>query len=438
MINDVEKFLQKYNLSDKTLIVGFSGGWDSLCLLDVLVKLSKKYSFKVVAAHLNHNWRGEEALMEQERCRNFANVYGIEFLSETLPDNVKASENTAREARYKFFEKCVKKYNNACVLTAHNANDNAETILYRIVKGTGIAGMCGISEHVIINGIDVFRPILNCYRIDIENYCKNNNLLPNNDSSNTSTVYKRNFIRHKIIPLMKEINPNVEQSLNKLIIYAKNTEDFIEKLISEAFEDNKIIYQKYIKMPDLKTDIVHKFFVQNNLDYDRKKILEAVEFLDNEQNKLKKYSLTKDLWLKFDGKYIYTVTKNIPITGEITVCSEGCYDTPLGGKFELLEYTQEKEFPKENSCEAVVDLSGIEFPLTLRTRRDGDIIQPFGMNGKMKLKKYLISKKIPQEQRDNILLLTKNNDILWVVGVGISNKLRVAKLPTSVLKYNHY
>ena len=149
MIDKIIAFLNEYNLNDKTIVVGFSGGYDSMCLLDVLSKIRQKEGFfdlNIIAAHYNHNWRGEEALKEQEVCRIFAASKGFEFVTKTAPAGIKKSENEARILRYEFFDEVLEDYDADAVFTAHNKDDNAETILYRVIKGTGLVGLKGISK----------------------------------------------------------------------------------------------------------------------------------------------------------------------------------------------------------------------------------------------------------------------------------------------------
>ena len=168
MIKDcVEKFINKYNLTG-TFIVAFSGGYDSMCLLDVLSKISDD----IVAVHLNHNWRGEESRQEEQNCREFANHANIKYYTETLSDDIEKTETAAREARYEFLKKCAKKFNSNIVFTAHNYDDNAETVLYRIIKGTGTIGLQGILEHRDI----FYRPLLKTSRTEIEKNIKDNKL----------------------------------------------------------------------------------------------------------------------------------------------------------------------------------------------------------------------------------------------------------------------
>jgi tRNA(Ile)-lysidine synthase len=439
LLEVVENFLVKYKLLNckNTFLIGFSGGVDSLCLLDIMFKLSKKHNFKVVALHLNHNWRGEESLREQENCFNIASSYGIEFITKTLDKSVKVSENSARDERYKFFEENANRYSNSYILTAHNLSDNVETIIYRLAKGTGIKGLNGIPEYIEKNGVRIIRPILSCSRDDIEGYCKNINFTPNYDSSNESMNYKRNFIRKKIIPLLKQINPLLDSAVSGLCQIAIDNEIIMNDILSNYFCDGKIFCEKFFSSKiELKKKIIHKFLIEKYLEYDSKKISEIISFLSDRSNYLKKYSLTTNLWLIFNEEFIYTTSNILKNMEEILIDKScGSYETFNGDIFEIVKTSISGSFPKETDLTAYVSLANIKFPLTLRTRRDGDIIQPFGMRGCMKLKKYLNSKKIPKEKRDNLILLASNHEILWVIGVGISDKLKVAKDDTYVFKY---
>lgn len=439
MISEVENILKKYNLlnSKNTFIIGFSGGYDSYCLLDIMTELSKIYNFTVIPAHLNHNWRGNESLLEQKRCEEIAIKYGLNFITDTLNDNIKLSEDSARNKRYEFFEKYAKLFD-AIVLTAHNANDNAETLIYRITKGTGIFGLTGIPEFIEKNGIKYVRPMLNILRKDIENYCNEKFICPNQDSSNEATQFKRNFIRKEILPRLEQINNKAVSSINSLSKVAIENEKIINDIISDYFVDEKILFKNFSNASyQLKAKIIHKFLEQKGLNYDRKKITDIVDFLSRPEMLNKKYSLTTDLWLKYDKNYIYFINQklNQEKFNEIIINGYGNYQTSLNTVFEVEKGYKTDEFPKETDLKAFVELKEIRFPFTLRTRKDGDIIQPFGMKGKMKLKKYLINKRIPKEKRDVLPVLAKGNEIFWVIGVGISEKLRVAQNPDYVFKY---
>ena len=446
MKETVRNILKKYvNIScETTFIVGFSGGWDSMCLLDIMNKLSKEYGFLLVAAHLNHNWRGKESEAEKERCLAFCEDNDITFISDTLAEGTKATELIAREMRYDFFKRCAEEFEADAILTAHTKSDNAETILYRIIKGTGLNGLEGIRELRDLSGFKVIRPILNFSRKDIEEYCIRNELYPNNDSSNANTKYARNNIRHNIMPAIKLINPNIENSLITLADIAAGNNKVINELM-QNIENQITVGEKWLTQNFLilnsaiKQHFVYKLLVNNDLEPSFSKIQELINFIaDNQKSKTgKTLSVSNDKWLFVSHKYTYFVRAEHykKIEDEITVDSVGSYK--FADKFNIfVENSNEKitKFPKAISNSAYVDLTNIGFPLTLRTRRNGDIIQPFGMQGKMKLKKYFINKNIPEHDRDKIVLLCKGNEVLWVVGIGLSEKLRTKDLPTHKLK----
>ncbi len=438
-------FLKEYDLQDKTIIVGFSGGYDSMCLLNVLSEIKKLEEFEdlnIIAAHYNHNWRGEEALREQEVCRLFAASRGFEFYTENAPAGLKKTEAEARRARYEFFEEAYEEYDADAVFTAHNKDDNAETVLYRVIKGTGVVGLKGISEK---RGY-FYRPLLKISRSEIVDYCDLNNLSPNMDSSNYDTTYRRNYIRLNIIPALEKINPLVKDSLNSLAEVARSDDEIIEEYLStfrdKLYSEDSMLSSEYKKLSEpVKYRIIHEYIQRFNLDYDRKRIKEIFEFIENniDHRNGSTLSLTSALWLYVDDKIIETIPhkkKTIEeIKPEITITGEGEYR--VGDKLFVLKKYVPKEvfiFPESAANFVYADLSGVKFPLTLRTRRDGDIINPFGMRGSMKLKKYMNSKGVSRHRRDDILLLANNEEILWVVGAGLSNKIGVKDTPTHVIE----
>ena len=447
IIDEVSKFLKKYQLEDKTIIVGFSGGFDSMCLLDVLSKLHNTEEFKelnIIAAHFNHNWRGAEALKEQEICKLFASSKGFEFYTKTGAVPLKKSENEARLARYEFFEDAYEYYDADAVFTAHNRDDNAETVLYRVIKGTGLVGLKGISEKREY----FYRPILNISRTEILKYCEENNLIPNFDSSNDDIQFKRNFLRLNVIPILEKINTNVKDSLCNLAKVARSEdliiEEYLEILRKNIYDGEKLISVEYAKLSKpVKFRILHEFVQKLDLDYDYKKINEIYEFIENNitQKNGSTLSLATSLWLYVDNKIIETIPPKVKKFSEnINVIIDDLGEYYIGDKKLTIKKYEEKElfvFPEATSNFVYVDLSKIKMPLTIRTRQDGDMISPFGMSGSMKLKKYLNSKCIPRHNRDNLLLLTDKKEILWVIGVGISNKIGVVDTPTHVIEINN-
>lgn len=411
----VEKFINKYNLTG-TFVVAFSGGYDSMCLLDVLSKITKN----IVAVHLNHNWRGEESRQEEQNCCEFTQKRGIKYYTETLQDNVEKNETAAREARYSFLKKCAKMFNSDVVFTAHNYDDNAETVLYRIIKGTGTVGLQGISEHRDI----FYRPLLKISRAEIEKYIKFNNLFPNNDSSNLNLKYKRNFLRHRIIPLLQEINPNVKEALNSLSELAKEDNELINSKLTGDILTASPIEQKRI---------IYNILIKHKIDYDREKIENIQKFI--EENKTSKsgktMSLAENLWLFVNENKIEVISQTDKNEKEILI--KNCGDYEFDGKiFSIQECNKiPSKYPSDKDFIAYICVDKIDF--VLRHRKDGDKIHPLGLSGSQKLKKYLNEKKIPQHEKDKLILICSENDVLWVAGIGISEKIKVVNRVTHVI-----
>lgn len=429
---------------ETTFIVAFSGGWDSMCLLHIINQLSLEYPFRLIAVHLNHNWRGEESEAEEENCRKFCEMHSIELISKKLDEDVKKSELVARELRYDFFKYCAVENNVNAILTAHTKTDNAETILYRIIKGTGLNGLEGIKPVRDLDGIKVIRPILNFTRREIEAYCMSNNLFPNNDSSNLNTKYARNKIRHNIIPILKDINPNIENALVTLSEIAAGNNKIIDELIAnienQISEGDMWLTQNFLILDiSIKQHFIYKMLAENDIEPSFSRVYEVINFIENNQNSKsgKTFSLTTGISLFVSHKYIYVINEEevCAITEELMIPKEGVFSCSDKYTFSIQKYSKEvKKYPGSSSKTAFVDLSKIDFPLILRTRQNGDIIQPFGMQGKMKLKKYLINKNIPSHDRAKILLLCSGNEVLWAIGIGLGEKLKSYENPTHKLE----
>ena len=446
LINSVAEFLKEQGLQDKTLVVGFSGGFDSMCLLDILSKLKQEqrdfFEMRLIAAHFNHNWRGEESLKEQEVCRIFAASRSAEFFTKTAPPELKKTENDARIARYEFFEETVENYDADAVLTAHNKDDNAETILYRIIKGTGLVGLKG----VMLKRDNIYRPFLKTMRSEILEYCEKYNLAPNNDSSNSDTTYKRNFLRLNVFPMLEQLNPMVKDAFNTLSEVAINEDLIIEEYFStlreRVYNEDKILSREYKNLSKpVKMRFIHEYIQKFDIDYDYKRIREIYDFI--ESNLTRKngstLSLATALWLYADDKVIETIPPRHKMStlGFCEVCVKEDGEYICGDKKFILRSFRlgtDFKFPNSTANIAYVDLSNVDMPLQLRGRKDGDLINPLGMSGSMKLKKFFNSKGVNRHKRDEILLLTSNNEVLWAVGVGLSDKIGVKHYPTHILE----
>ena len=323
-------------------------------------------------------------------------------------------------------------------------DDNAETVLYRIIKGTGIIGLKGISEKRNY----FYRPLLKIRRSEIVDYCNRHNLSPNKDSSNSNTVYRRNYIRINIIPSLEKINGSLKDALNILAENANNDNAIIEEYLKTIrpfiFDGQKILAKEYAKLSKpVKLRILYEYIQDLNLDYDYKKVCEIYDFIENNitQRNGSTISLASALWLYADEKSIETIPQREKTEDadnfEVKISGEGEYKA-LDKKFAVKKYVEKDLFifPEATSSFAYVDLSNVKFPLVLRHRKDGDIISPFGMHGSMKLKKYMNAKGVPRHNRDDVLLLCDDKEVLWAVSIGISSKIGVKDKPTHVIEIN--
>ena len=429
----IKKFLSDYRLdcAKNTYLVAFSGGYDSMCLLNCLKDIVKN---KIVAIHLNHNWRGEESDREEENCKNFCKKIGVEFYSEKLPDGISCTETKARNYRYKFFEKCAKKFNSDIIFTAHNRNDNAETLLYRITKGTGVAGLQGILPK---RGL-YYRPLLTIDRTIIEQYCNDYDLIPNNDSSNTDNIHKRNLIRNDVLPKLKGINKNIIDSINSLSLNAIEEEQIISEYI-EIIKKRIFINDEYNTKEFLKLSEPVQMRLMYNLvtplvpqDYDRQRIKILYDFVHENYNLKsgKICSVTSNYELFVSENHIKLLKKSQNENFSMKINQSGEYKN---GRItvNICECNRMPDKADKLSGGVVyVDFSAIDFDFEIRNRKEGDIIQPLGMNGHQKLKKYLNSKKIPNYQKDELLFLAQGNEILWAINLGLSDKIKVKTKPT--------
>ena len=239
----VLKTIQKYNLiqNGDSIVIGVSGGPDSMTLLNVLINLKQKLEIsKIVVATVNHMIR-EEAEEETKFVENFCESHGIDFylkkvdVQEEARSKKISTELAGRNARYDFFEEVLKKTGSNKIATAHNSNDNAETVLMNLLRGSGVSGLKGIEK---IRDGKFIRPIIECKRSEIEQYCLENKLNPRYDKTNNENTYTRNKIRNMLIPYIEEnFNPNIVDSLNRLSTIATKEDEYIHKIVENSFKD---------------------------------------------------------------------------------------------------------------------------------------------------------------------------------------------------------
>lgn len=239
---EVLKTIETYNLiemNDK-IVIGVSGGPDSICLLHVLYGLKEKLGIEIVVAHVNHMLR-DVADLETEYVQNFCKKLGIQCyvkkadILEISKTQKKGTEEVGRQVRYDFFDEVAKKTNSNKIATAHNSNDRAETVILNILRGSGLSGLKGIEP---IRDNKYIRPLINTDRQDIENYCNDNKLEPKYDKTNNENIYTRNKVRNTVIPyIKKEFNPNIIKTINRLSSLATEENEYLQAITKQEFEN---------------------------------------------------------------------------------------------------------------------------------------------------------------------------------------------------------
>ncbi len=239
---EVLKTIETYNLIEKNdkIVIGVSGGPDSICLLHVLYGLKEKLGIEIVVAHVNHMLR-DVADLETEYVQSFCKKLEIECyvkkadILEISKTQKKGTEEVGRQVRYDFFDEVAKKTNSNKIATAHNSNDRAETVILNILRGSGLSGLKGIEP---IRENKYIRPLINTDRQDIENYCNDNKLEPKYDKTNNENIYTRNKVRNTVIPyIKKEFNPNIIKTINRLSSLATEENEYLQAITKQEFEN---------------------------------------------------------------------------------------------------------------------------------------------------------------------------------------------------------
>lgn len=429
MLEQFQQYIQEHYLArnDQKLLLAVSGGIDSMVMMHLFSDLGK---FNFAIAHCNFQLRGNESDEDQVFIKTYAEKFNKEFFTVNFNTQQYAAENrisiqmAARELRYTWFNKIATENQFDRVAVAHNQDDIVETLIINLTRGTGTKGLSGIQPS---DGL-IIRPLLFASRKDIETYAKQRNINFREDSSNAEVKYKRNLIRHRILPLFQQLNPSIRETLAQETeifaatwdIYKKEIETLKKKSLS--CKDDRYILS-IAKLVELK--------ISPPLLFD---MLSEFEF---------SYSVIKDIFnsLHAEAGRRFFSSRFVLLKDRDTLIIEEIDESSAEETYQIEEDMNELHFPFHISLHKFVrnddfiwpkiastasfDLDKLNFPLTLRHWQDGDFFYPLGLRGKKKLSDFFIDEKIDLLGKKRIWLLTSGNDIVWVVGYRIDDRYKI-------------
>ncbi|MDH6358032.1 tRNA lysidine(34) synthetase TilS [Parabacteroides sp. PF5-9] len=433
MVNTVRKYIQEYQLleENRPVLVGLSGGADSVALIAVL----KRLGYSCLAAHCNFHLRGEESDRDEAfvcQLTEQLNVPLVRIDFDTInyaEQNHISIEMAARELRYSWFEEKRKELKAQAIAVAHHQDDSIETLLLNLIRGTGIKGLTGISPK---NG-SVVRPLLAVNRETIISWLKEQQLEYVDDSTNTDDAYKRNFVRIHLIPLMEKLNPSVRIALARTADHLSEAEVIYDRVIEEArekifTESHKMSIGELLKYPSPKTIL---YELLKPFGFTRIVSNELFLALDRESGR-QFYSASYRLVKDREYLLLEAIEKHSLSTYIINV-EEGEWRGPIELFFQKIVVDKEFRIEKDKYT-AYFDYDQLHFPLTLRLWQTGDWFVPFGMQGRKKLSDYFSDRKLSRIDKEQIWLLCSGENIIWIVGERSDNRFRVDNATKQVLK----
>lgn len=431
--------------ANKKFLLATSGGPDSMCLVDIFYKLSKRYNFSMALIHFEHGIRGLASIEDASFVENYAKKNSLPFYIEKVDcpnvskEQKKSLEMVARELRYNFMADIYTQYEYDYLVTAHHKDDQVESILMHFLRGSGIAGLLGmdiLAKRVINNKeINLFRPLLNYTKKEILDYCEINHIKYRIDETNFDTKYNRNKLRHNILPPLENYNSNVKNHIINLSNILKEERDYInfilQKLYVEIciFEDKEKIILDTNGLKKQHTFIRKELFRYvykklmghiDNLSFNNIDILDDFLYngfvskfiqLPNGVEVRKTYNSIEFVNANRDKKVVDTPIINISLDNIISKKIEVIY---LDYKFSMEIIN--KPIITQAKTEFCYNISNIKGNLTIRKRLDGDKILLNKM-GLKKVKDIFINEKIPKQQRDFIPIIADEEKILWLCGI---------------------
>ena len=411
MLKEFFSICDKLNFSKKKLLVAVSGGVDSMVLCDLLNKLNLDFSI----AHVNYNLRGNDSYLDEKLISEYSNKNQIDlFLKNVdLSEQNNSIQNKAREIRFSFFNEILSKYNFDFILTAHHLDDNIETIFLNISRGKKISVFSGMN---VVND-SIVKPLLFIEKKDILNYAKQNNVLWREDRSNVQNKYLRNYIRNILIPCFRKINNNYKSNFIDLLFKAQK-----RKFLKELYFKNELS-----KVFTVKNDVIvtpksfWKNFKVNDIEFEYYRNF-------NFFNVIEIFNLIRSDSGKFIESSTHTILSNRKelIIKEISKINnkQTSYKIDIGMNNKPIRINISKiPKPLKQKENKIYISKKVDLPLKIRKWKNGDFFYPIGMTGKKKVSKFFKDQKMSIFDKKNQWLLTSNNDdIIWIVGKRVDRR----------------
>ncbi|MHB8905552.1 MAG: tRNA lysidine(34) synthetase TilS [Melioribacteraceae bacterium] len=442
----VLKFIEQFKLihnGDK-ILVAFSGGPDSVFALHFLNKFKKKYGIELLALHFNHGLRGKESDDDASFAKEFCDVMNVEFIVQNL--NVKtfakknkfSIEEAARLLRYKNLDLIAKKWGCTKIVTAHNLSDNTETILMNLFNGTGLSGLMGIP----VQRENIVRPLICLSKQEISEYLQKEKINYRVDSSNLSDDFRRNYIRNRIIPLIKtKLNPQIDEALFRSSQNLANSLQLNETLV--AFIKSRFVTSKrnavsiQINLSEIFQGVIPGELLRAIL---KEHFKYSLEFDD--------YQKINSLLLKQKGRKVQLASNLIALRESESIriqrvqkTSNGKVQIEVGnrvlfgsGEFGVQSIGKEKIKFKAGGKTEFISADNLNEKFILRVWKPGDKFKPIGMNHFKKVSDFLTDLKIPSSERKNKLVLLNRNQIVWVVGLRIDDRVKLNSKTKKIYK----
>ena len=417
-------------LQGKKLLLAVSGGLDSM----VLVHLMQQLNYEIVVLHCNFQLRGLESFGDQQFIQEYSNMNAIPFVftqfdTEAFATDFKVSTQVAaRELRYSWFYEQIEIQNADYILTAHHADDNLETFIINISRGTGLDGLIGIPAQ----NEKVIRPLLSFSRQEIVEYAVANKLEWREDSSNASDKYLRNKIRHHLIPILKELNPTFITSFEKTQSFLKEAQELVDDAAI-------MVYQQVAREEG------------EDIYFDLARLLQLPNYSAYLYQWLKEFGFTAwediyDLVTSQSGKQVFAPEFRLIKDRDCLILSplklhSDQQEYPIESIQSKVNFPLKLDFSVVNAIESIsnstifVDYEKLEFPLVLRHWREGDVFQPFGMEGKSKkVSKLFKDEKLSLVDKESTWLLCSTNQVVWVVGIRQDERFKIDSKTKKILK----